>query len=84
VINLTLYTSMKKLIKSCTLATVIFALMQAPVLADGYSPYGGHIPEDTGFADGMTFTVVAIAAYTVGLGFVILSRLIKSKAAKLS
>lgn len=55
----------------------------APVLADGYGPYG-HIPEETGFADGLSLTVAAIVVYSVGLSFVVLSRVVKNTVARLS
>ena len=72
---------MNKFKTSGLLAVGALLTLQSPVLADGYSPYGGHIPEDTGFADGMVFTIVAIATYGIGIGLIILSRLIKSKPA---
>lgn len=45
----------------------ILTLLKSPAFADGYDPYGPHIPEDTGLVDGMIFNIVAVLTYTSGL-----------------
>ena len=74
---------MKKKINKVFLLTIfafgILTLFRSPVLADGHSPYGPHIPEDTGLADAVLFNIVAVSAYISGLGFIGVSKFLSNK-----
>lgn len=73
---------MKMINKIFSLITFAFGMLNilvSPVLADGYSPYGPYVPEDTGLADAALLVVVAVIMYTVGLGFIAVSKFLNSK-----
>jgi hypothetical protein len=75
---------MKKINKLFLLTILAFGILnilRSPVLADGYTPYGPHIPEDTGIADAVLFNIVAVSAYLTGLGFIGVSKFLNSKIA---
>ncbi|MDX9739189.1 MAG: hypothetical protein RBT33_02405 [Candidatus Dojkabacteria bacterium] len=61
------------------LAIGILALFNTPVLADGYSPYQPHIPEETGLIDGMIFNIVAVISYLSGIASIGLAKFLSSK-----
>ena len=61
------------------LAFGILTLFNSPVLADGYGPYGPHIPEDTGLADAVLFNIAAVSAYVSGIGFIGVSKFLSNK-----
>lgn len=74
---------MKKINKVFLLTILAFGILnvfRSPALADGgYTPYGPHIPEDTGIADAVLFNIVAVSAYVSGLGFIGISKFLNSK-----
>lgn len=74
---------MKKKIINLLLVSIltigILNILKSPVLADGYGPYGPHIPEDTGLVDGMVFNIVAVITYVSGIGFIALSKILNNK-----
>lgn len=73
---------MKKINKIFSLIALAFGILNisvSPVLADGYSPYGPYVPEDTGLADAAILVVVAVVMYTAGLGFIAVSKFLNSK-----
>lgn len=76
---------MKKINKIFLLAILALGMLnifRSSVLADGGStPYGPHIPEDTGIADAVLFNIVAVSAYLTGLGFIGVSKFLNSKIA---
>ncbi len=57
----------------------ILSLLKSPVLADGYTPYGPHIPEDTGLVDGMLFNIVAVVTYLLGIASIGVSKVLSNK-----
>jgi len=57
----------------------ILSLLKSPVLADGYTPYGPHIPEDTGLVDGMLFNIVAVVTYLLGIASIGISKVLSNK-----
>ncbi|NMC08744.1 hypothetical protein GYA44_00220 [Candidatus Microgenomates bacterium] len=61
------------------LTIVTFSLLKSPVLADGYTPYGPHIPEDTGLVDGMVFNIVAVITYLFGIASIGVSKILSNK-----
>lgn len=61
------------------LAIGILTLFNTPVLADGYSPYQPHIPEETGLVDGMIFNIVAVIAYVSGIASIAVAKIISNK-----
>jgi hypothetical protein len=63
------------------LAIGILTLFNTPVLADGYSPYQPHIPEETGLVDGMIFNIVAVIAYVSGIASIAVAKIISNKIA---
>ena len=72
----------KKINKIFLLTILAFGIMnifRSPVFADGYTPYGPHIPEDTGIADAVLFNIVAVSAYVTGLGFIGVSKFLNNK-----
>lgn len=75
---------MKKINKFFLLTILAFGIMnifRSTVYADGYTPYGPHIPEDTGVADAVLFNIAAVSAYLTGLGFIGVSKFLNSKIA---
>jgi hypothetical protein len=70
-----------KLFLLAILAFAILNIFSSPVLADGYSPYTPHIPEDTGLADAVLFNIAAVSAYVSGIGFVGVSRFLSNRIA---
>jgi hypothetical protein len=84
VIKLLVTNIMKKITRFFLLAILAFGIMNifiSPVLADGYTPYGPHIPEDTGLADAVLLNIAAVSAYVSGLGFIGVSKFLNSKIA---
>ena len=84
VIKLLITNIMKKINKIFLLTILAFGILnifRSPALADGYTPYGPHIPEDTGIADAVLFNIVAVSAYVSGLGFIGVSKFLNSKIA---
>jgi len=74
----------KKIYNFFLLAIFAFAILnifKSPVLADGYTPYGPHIPEDTGLADAVLFNIAAVSAYVSGIGFIGVSKFLSNKIA---
>ncbi len=63
------------------LAIGILAIFNTPVLADGYSPYNPHIPEETGLVDGMVFNIVAVISYLLGIASIGLAKFLSNKVA---
>lgn len=75
---------MKKINKFFLLTILAFGIMtlyKSPVMADGYTPYGPHIPEDTGITDAVLFNIVAVSAYVSGLGLIGMSKFLNNKIA---
>lgn len=68
-----------KIFSLITFAFGMLNILVSPVLADGYSPYGPYVPEDTGLADAALLVVVAVIMYTAGLGFIAVSKFLNSK-----
>lgn len=59
----------------------ILTLFNTPILADGYSPYQPHIPEETGLIDGMIFNIIAVISYLSGIASIGIAKFLSNKIA---